>query len=66
MGRIAKHPWKQYLTTDERSEIKKIDLKIKEMSDKLSSIKRDKNLIQSRASRRAARDDDFQKDGRTE
>lgn len=56
MSRPAIHPWKKFMTLVEMAEVKKIDLKEKELSLRIKELRKAKNLIRMRSSKRASRD----------
>jgi|TARA_R110000868_G_scaffold234535_2_gene488208 hypothetical protein len=55
MSRTAIHPWKKFLTLDERAEVKEIDLQEKKLSFKIKELRKAKSLIRMRSSKRASR-----------
>jgi hypothetical protein len=55
MSRPAIHPWKNFLTLNERADVKEIDLQEKKLSSKIKELRKAKNLIRMRSSKRASR-----------
>jgi len=56
MSRPTIHPWRKFLTSEERTEVKEIDLRQKNLSFKIKELRKAKNLIRMRSSKRASRD----------
>lgn len=56
MGRPAVHPWRQYLTREEKQELAKNELQQKELSCKIKALKIARQLLRMRGSKRAIRD----------
>lgn len=57
MGRRLIHPWRDYLTPEERAEIREFDLHIKVLSSKIKPYREARKFIATRARKRAMRDD---------
>lgn len=57
MGRKQIHPWRDYLTLNERKEVRELDLRLKELSSKIKPYREARKFIATRARKRAMRDD---------
>lgn len=58
MGRKLIHPWRDYLTPEERKEVRELDLQLKALSSKIKPIREARKFIATRARKRAMRDEE--------